>query len=72
MYEYLSVPKSQISRNKHVRIFHKSKMILFLVQSKNMIFNHYALTKKNWWDMQNILVMGNKLYQGSSSMYIFS
>ena len=46
MYEYLSVPKSQISRNKHVRIFHKSKMILFLVQSENMIFNHYALTKK--------------------------
>ena len=47
-------------------------MILFLAQRKNIIFNCYTLTKKNWRNMHNILLMGNKLYQRSSPAYIFS
>ena len=53
-------------------------MIFFPLQSKNKILNNCTVTKKkqkkkqNWENIQNMLIMGKKLYQISSAVCIFS
>ena len=63
--------KHKHKRNKQLRIFCYARTILLPVQSKNIIFSHYTVTK-NWGNMKNILTMGNKFYQISSPVRIFS
>ena len=44
-------------------------MVLFPVQSKNVIFNHYTVIKKQR-GTQNILIMSDKLYHISSPVCV--
>ena len=66
------ITQNKYNISKQLQIFCNRKQILFPVQSKIIIFNHYTVTKKKWRNMQNIIIMGDKLYQISSPVYIFS